>query len=217
MANVLIIAGHPDPKSFSSALADAYAQTAASCGATVSRIDLAQLKFDPVLRHAFKVEQPLEPDLIAASAAIQAAQHVAWFFPLWWGGPPALVKGFIDRVFLPGFAFRYRGRNQLPVKLLAGRSARVVSSMDSPMAWYTLVLRRVLHASFGTATLSFVGFSPIRTTLLSELRFRGEAELARALEQVKSAAARDVRALPAAPAIDHRPAAAVLHTTDSAP
>lgn len=196
MSNVLVIAGHPDSTSFSSAQAQAYAQAAESRGAKVSFIDLAQLHFDPILRRAYKAEQALEPDLVAVAAAIKAADHVAWFFPMWWGGPPALVKGFIDRVFTPGFAFRYRGRNQLPEKLLKGRSARLVSSMDSPLAWYTLVLRRVLHASFGMATLSFVGFSPIRTTMFSELRFRSAPERERALDKVRRAAVSDVAALP---------------------
>jgi putative NADPH-quinone reductase len=198
MSNVLVVAGHPDSNSFSTALAQAYAQAAEASGATVTRIDLAQLQFDPILRRGYKTEQALEPDLAAAAAAIQAAQHVAWFFPMWWGGPPALVKGFIDRVFTPGFAFRYRGRNQLPEKLLSGRSARLVSSMDSPLAWYALVLRRVLHASFGMATLSFVGFSPIRSSMFYELRFRSAAELERALDKVRRAAGSDVAALPSA-------------------
>lgn len=196
MSNVLVIAGHPNSSSFSSALAQAYAQAAEARGAAVTRIDLAQLQFDPILRQGYSVEQTLEPDLVAAAAAIQAADHVAWFFPMWWGGPPALVKGFIDRVFTPGYAFRYRGRNQLPQKLLAGRSARLVSSMDSPWAWYALVLRKMLHASFGMATLSFVGFSPIRSTVFYELRFRSAAERERALDKVRRAAVSDVAALP---------------------
>jgi putative NADPH-quinone reductase len=198
MSNVLVIAGHPNSASFSSALAQAYAQAAEQHGATVTRIDLAQLQFDPILRHGYKQEQALEPDLVAAAAAIQAADHVAWFFPMWWGGAPALVKGFIDRVFTPGYAFRYRGRNQLPEKLLAGRSARMVSSMDSPLAWYALVLRRMLHASFGMATLSFVGFSPVRSTMFYELRFRSAAERERALDKVRRAAVSDVERLPTA-------------------
>jgi putative NADPH-quinone reductase len=200
MPNVLVIKGHPDSSSLSSALADAYAQAAVSCGATLTCLDLAQLKFDPILRRGYKEEQALEPDLVAASAALRAAQHVAWFFPMWWGGPPALVKGFVERVFTPGYAFRYRGRNQMPVKLLSGRSARLVSSMDSPLAWYTLALRRALHAAFGTGTLSFVGFAPIRTSMFYELRFRSEIERKRAFEQVQRAAAQDCAALPAAAA-----------------
>jgi len=204
MSNVLVIAGHPDSTSFSSALAQAYAQAAERRGATVTLIDLAQLQFDPILRRAYKVDQPLEPDLQMAAAAIKAADHVAWFFPMWWGGAPALVKGFIDRVFTPGFAFRYRGRNQLPEKLLKGRSARLVSSMDSPLAWYSLILRRVLHASFGMATLSFVGFSPMRSTMFYELRFRSAAERERALDKVRRAAVSDVAACPTA-----RPVAAL--------
>ena len=63
-----------------------------------------------------------------AQEKLQRAAHVAWFFPTWWGAPPALVKGFIDRAFLPGFAFKNRPGNGLPETLLKGRSSRVVTS-----------------------------------------------------------------------------------------
>jgi putative NADPH-quinone reductase len=195
MSKLLVIVGHPDLDSLTSAFASAYAEAARGSGAHVTRLDLAALCFDPWLRRAYKGEQPLEPDLLVARQAILEAQHIAWFFPMWWGGPPALVKAFIERVFTPGFAFRYRGRNQLPSTLLAGRSARLVTTMDSPAAWYTFVLRRPLHASFGMATLSFVGFSPIQHTTFYETRFRSDGERAKAFAQVRRAAHTDVRAL----------------------
>lgn len=195
MPNVLVLLGHPNLDSFTAGLAQAYAESARECSATVSRLDLTQLAFDPVLRHGFKSEQPLEPDLAAARDAVVAADHLAWFFPMWWGGPPALVKGFVERVFTPGFAFRYRGRNQLPHKLLAGRSARLVTSMDSPGFWYNLALRRPLHASFCVATLSFVGIAPVRTTTLYELRFRSANWRSATLDRVRRAAAKDVCSL----------------------
>jgi len=197
MPKVLILAGHPDSTSFSSALASAYARAAADSGAEVQHIELSQLAFDVVLRQGYKQEQPLEPDLVMAREAITRADHVAWFFPMWWGAPPALVKGFVERTFTPQFAFRYRGRNQLPEKLLRGRSARLVTSMDCPAAWYTLVNRRSVHAAFAGATLAFVGFSPVRSTTFHELRFMDERARQRALDKVARAAQSDVRAAPA--------------------
>ena len=79
--------------------------------------------------------QPLEPDLLDAQASITWAQHLVWVYPIWWGGLPALLKGFLDRIFLPGFAFKYRPNSALWDRLLTGRSAELLVTMDSP-PWY---------------------------------------------------------------------------------
>src|SRR5690606_2273821 len=127
----------------------------------------------PYLRAGFSGQQNLEPDLTMAQDAILRATHVAWFFPTWWAGPPALVKGFIDRAFLPGYAFSYKTARALPETLLKGRSARVVTTMDSPSFWYQLWHRSALHASFVNATLKFVGFGPIKSNTLYRQKYLG--------------------------------------------
>jgi NAD(P)H dehydrogenase (quinone) len=165
----LVVLGHPGPTSFSDVLAHAYADGLRKAGHEVETLTLRELDFDPHLRAGFGDTLPLEPDLVRAQAALRNAKHVAWFFPTWWATPPALVKGFIDRTFLPGFAFKYKGRG-LPEMLLRGRSSRVVTTMDSPGFWYTLWHRASLHASFVNATLKFVGFGPVQATTIYSLR-----------------------------------------------
>lgn len=169
----LVVLGHPNPSSFSDALAEAYAGGLRRGGADVQSLALRELRFDPHLRFGFSGEQQLEPDLRRAQGLIEAASHVAWFFPTWWAGPPALVKGFVDRTFLPGWAFKYRGSgNGLPDALLRGRSCRVVTTMDSPSFWYQLWHRGSVHASLVNATLRYVGFGPVTTTTLYSQRSR---------------------------------------------
>jgi NAD(P)H dehydrogenase (quinone) len=193
MPKLLVLNGHPEPDSFTARLVAAYVEGARE-PAEVRRIDLAALRFDPVLRrdHA---RRPLEPDLQEAAAALRWAEHVAWLFPTWWSGPPALVKGFLDRVLTPGFAYRYRGAGQLPEKLLAGRSARLVTSMDSPRYWYWFAQGRALHRAFVGSTLGFVGFGPVRSTTFYRTRFMTEAQRAAAEERVRSDARSDVAVL----------------------
>ena len=118
----------------------------------VERFDLAALQFDPILRHGYRAEQPLEPDLVRVRAAIERADHLAWVFPTYWASPPTVVRGLVDRLLLPGWAFRFDG-HALPTGLLRGRSARVITTMDSPAWWYRLMLRSPIHHSFGRATL----------------------------------------------------------------
>jgi putative NADPH-quinone reductase len=141
----------------------------------VETIELASLAFDPVLRVGHEAEQPLEPDLVRVKHAIERAQHVAWAFPTYWAAPPAVVRGLVDRLFLPGWAFRYREGNALPEGLLRGRSARVIATMDSPSWWYALAHRRSLQATMGTATLAFCGVRPVRFSVVHRVRELNEA------------------------------------------
>lgn len=129
---ILLILGHPQRGSFCGALADTYRQAAQARGAEVRLLALGDLAFDPVLRTGFDGAQPLEPDLAAAQESIRWAGHLVLVYPTWWGGPPALLKGFVDRVFLPGFAFRYRKGSILWDKLLAGRTADLLVTLDTP-------------------------------------------------------------------------------------
>lgn len=102
MKRILIIQGNPHPGSYCSALATAYQQAALSAGHEAQLIHLHDLNFELNLRHGYRQRTPWEPDLETTWAAIQAADHLVWVYPTWWGGMPALLKGFIDRVFLPG-------------------------------------------------------------------------------------------------------------------
>lgn len=187
----LIIQGHPAPDSFSDALADRYALGLGRRGVTSSRICLRELSFDLNLRAGFSGQQQLEPDLQHAQEVLMAADHVAWFFPTWWSAPPALVKGFIDRTFLPGYAFRYDEGQALPVGHFRGRSARVVTTMDSPAFWYRLWYRSSVHSAFDRATLRFVGFSPVHETTIFRQRELSRAARDRWLQKMVSIGEKD--------------------------
>ncbi len=121
---ILVILGHPSADSLCAGLAQAYMEGALSAGAEVRLLSVGQLGFDPLLHAGYRGAQPLEPDLQAAQAQIAWAGHLVWVYPTWWGAMPALLKGFIDRVFLPGFAFKHHQGSSRWDKLLAGRSAQ---------------------------------------------------------------------------------------------
>ena len=190
MSRLLVINGHPDDQSLSAELAAAYQRGAAE-HVEVTRLDLRELRFDPILHKGYAVPQALEPDLVRATEAIRDARHVAWFFPSWWNAPPALVKGFIDRVFLPGFAFRYDEGKAFPTKLLKGRSARLVTSMDSPWLWHKLMNRSALNVQFERSTLGFSGFSPVASDAFYSARKMTAEARARAANKLQKLGARD--------------------------
>lgn len=86
---VLVILGHPSTDSFCGALMQTYVEAAKSAGHEVRLLRLAALSFDPVLHDGYKQIQPLEPDLLKAQADITWAEHLAFVYPVWWGGIPA--------------------------------------------------------------------------------------------------------------------------------
>jgi NAD(P)H dehydrogenase (quinone) len=132
--HVLILDGYPDEQRLVSSLLDHYAASL-EADVTVQRIALRDLAFDPNLRRGYGADQAWEPDLERVGAALNACDHLVVGFPLWWGGEPMLLKGLLDRILLPGFAFRYHRGNPFWDRLLAGRSADVVITMDTP-PWY---------------------------------------------------------------------------------
>jgi NAD(P)H dehydrogenase (quinone) len=130
----------------------------------VPGIALGQLVFDPILRGGYASTQGLEADLEAAQKAISWAKHLVFVYPTWWGAMPALMKGFIDRVFLPGFAFKYREGSHGWDRLLSGRSAHLVVTMDSPTWYYSWISRMPGHNQMKRTILGFCGIGPVEIT-----------------------------------------------------
>jgi len=121
---------------------------------------------------------------VSARERITNAQHLVIAFPTWWGGWPALLKGFVDRTFLPGFAFSPRPNSLRSDPLLRGRSARLIVTMDAPSIYDWWVYGASSRRSMKTATLAFSGFSPVRTTVFDRIEARTAEERTRILERV---------------------------------
>jgi NAD(P)H dehydrogenase (quinone) len=105
---ILIINGHPDKESFCFGIANAYKKGILNSDAALKEINIRDLKFNPNLEFGYRKRTELESDLLEAQEKIKWANHIVWIYPVWWGSYPAILKGFIDRVLLPGFAFQKR-------------------------------------------------------------------------------------------------------------
>lgn len=134
MTSALIIDGHPDPHSLTSALATRYAEGYGDA----SVLHLRDLDFDVHLRHGYRAHMPLEADLERAKHAMHDARRIVVATPLWWGSVPALLGGFFSRALLPHEEYRYRA-NGLPEGLLAGRAGRILLLADTPRLWMPIV------------------------------------------------------------------------------
>lgn len=167
---ILVMLGHPNRDSLSAALAQAYAEAASTAGHEVRFIALGELVFDPILHLGYRGSQALEPDLETAQDAIRWANHLVFAYPIWWGAMPALLKGFLDRTFLPGFAFRYRTNSILWDRLLAGRSAQLLVCMDTPPWYYRWVYRMPAHNQMRRTILEFSGIKPVKIAEFGPVR-----------------------------------------------
>ena len=167
--NILVILGHTDPNSFCRSLSDAYISGATKSKQSVRIMKLGDLKFDPILYEGYKKIQKLEPDLVRAQKELLWADHVVWVFPIWWGVYPAIMKGFLDRVLLPGFAYKYTGPSKWN-RLLAGRSSRLIVTTGGPALLYKLLGNLPAIYALKYITLQFCGFKPVKTTLFGSIR-----------------------------------------------
>lgn len=183
---ICIIMGHPSKNEcFVRALADAYERGAIASGRTVERFNIGELKFDPILHEGYRVIQSLEPDLVRLQEAIRNADHLVVLYPNWWCTMPALLKGIFDRMFVPGFAFRfYKDGRAGWEKLLKGRSARIIITSDSH-PWILRLLFGDFTNELSRATLGFVGFHPVRVSIFGSIKTAHEVRLAHFLEKAE--------------------------------
>lgn len=175
MKKILIINGHPDKESYGHALADAYKIGALKSNAEIKEIIIADLEFNPNLQFGYRKRTTLEPDLIDAWEKIKWAEHLVWVYPVWWAGLPAMMKGFIDRLFLPGFAFKKRENSLLADGLLKGKTARIISTLDQPNWFYAFINHRPSYWAMKRNTLYFCGVRKIKSTTIGPIRLSKDA------------------------------------------
>lgn len=186
---VLILDGHPDNGRLVSHLLDTY-QESLGAEVEVERIAVRDLMFDPNLRCGYKVVQAWEPDLKRVADALAACDHLVVGFPMCWGSEPAQLKGLIDRVLLPGFAFRYHPDDPFWDRLLAGRSADAIITTDTPSWYLRFAYGNPVVRRWRGQILGFCGFKPVRICKFGPVRHGGaEKNIASWLHKVERLAA----------------------------
>lgn len=185
--NILLILGHPSEKSFCKGLLDAYQKGAENAGANCRTIFISKLKFDVNLTDGYKTGEAmqLEEDLAAAQQLIQWAEHVVLVYPNWWGFMPAITKGFIDRILLPGFAFKNHSGKIFPEKLMKGKSMRLMVTMDTPKWWFYLIYQASQYRILKDIVFGYVGFDPIRFSTFGFIRKSTDKQRAVWLQKVE--------------------------------
>lgn len=185
---IVIIQGHPDPGGgrYGHALASAYTEGAAGAGHEVEILPVAELEF-PLLRTKQEFDGGSPPEVILrCQEAIRAADHLVIIHPLWLGSMPALLKGFLEQVFRPGFAFAKPEKpGRIGPKLLKGKSARVVVTMGMPGFAYRWFYGAHAVKSLERNILAFTGFRPIHRTLIGMVEARDDTGRKKRLAEMR--------------------------------
>ena len=135
MKKIVVIDAHPNEDSLCFALAESYIKGAKGKGHEDYKLRIADLQFNPNLRYGYQKRIDLEPDLLKALDLLRYADHLVWIHPVWWSGLPAMAKGFIDRLFLPGLTYEAIPNSYRMKGLLVNKTAEIIGTLDQP-AWY---------------------------------------------------------------------------------
>ena len=157
--NVLLINGHPRVNSFSDALANAFAEGSSDADVQLKRINVRDISFDLNVAKPVGQHQTTERDIAYARELILWAEHVVFVYPIWWGTAPALLKGFIDRVFTSEFAFLEIDGGTGYAPLLRGKTARLIITMDTPYFVYKWIYGDPGNKAMKRSLLRFCGFT----------------------------------------------------------
>lgn len=188
---ILIINGHPDSESFNAALIQSYKKGVDKTDSSFREIHIGSLNFNPNLEFGYRHRTELEPDLVKAQEYILWEDHLTWIYPVWWGSVPAIMKGFIDRVFLPGFAFKKREGSVWWDRYLTGKTARLICTMDQPPWFYRLRYGSPSHKSMKQMTLQYVGIKKVKITSIGPMRLSKKSFRKKWLEKIEKIALND--------------------------
>jgi NAD(P)H dehydrogenase (quinone) len=157
---VLVVLAHPDPDSFNAALCHELCAGLVEAGHEPDVLDLCAEGFDPRMGAAelrrIGTGAP-ESDVAALQKRVEAAQGLAFVFPMWWASPPAILKGFVDRVLQQGFAFRLASDGMVEGLLRHEKALTLTTTGATREQVEAIGFARALDKTFDEWTLRMCG------------------------------------------------------------
>lgn len=216
--NILYIFAHQEPKSFNSTLKEAAITFLEKNGHSVRLSDLYAMKFNPVLDRADFLQPKntdifnpfleqmnaskkgtFSPDIMNEMEKVKWADLLIFQFPIYFTNLPAIMKGWIDRVFAPGFAFNPATQSAYETGLLKGKKAMTVTSTGAEESWYSEGGQHgdihELLRYFEHCTLEFTGLEVLPSHIVfgagKMSKERVDKEISNYMEKLKSVALQD--------------------------
>ncbi|NNG02050.1 MAG: NAD(P)H-dependent oxidoreductase [Desulfobacteraceae bacterium] len=190
----LIVFTHPYEKSYCSSILQHIVRDFRTKHQDVDIIDLYQEGFNPALDKEalslYKHGKFSDPKVGKFQKLINESNHLLFIFPVWWYDLPAILKGFLDKVFLKDWAYE-DSKSGLPKgKLTFIKKATVISTMKSPGWYYWLMYRNSIKQSFIRGTLKFCGIKKIRWINITDIENISDEDRKRWLKRISRAIGR---------------------------
>ncbi|MCL2383549.1 MAG: NAD(P)H-dependent oxidoreductase [Oscillospiraceae bacterium] len=170
--NYLIIKSHPYSGSFNAGVAATIYETVSMKGHNVTEIDLLSDGFNPVMTaedlEAWKQGQTLDPLIKKYQNQIDDADILVFPFPVWWGGPPAILKGFCDKILLYGWAYKLNESGKL-VGMLNSKKAIVIATSEVANEIIERNYRNPVEGAFVKNTLGDCGIEVIKHMYIDKI------------------------------------------------
>ncbi|PEI91218.1 NADPH dehydrogenase [Bacillus pseudomycoides] len=169
--NVLIIYAHPNPSSFNASILEHVQKGLQKTNHFVTLLDLYKEQFNPVLifnEDKRRRDLVYEEEIEKYRTLVKEADSFIFIYPIWWWGMPAILKGFIDRVFVAGFAYKYEG--VIPKGLLTRKTAWVINTLDSPLWYVALLYRSADWVIMKKGILRFCGIRQIKRSVFQSVK-----------------------------------------------
>lgn len=185
---IAVIHTHPNPDSFTYSLREAVVSQLQELGHQVQDRDLYTLQFDPVLsleEFADSKSGQYREDVRAEQAYIQWADYLIFIYPLWWGTMPALLKGYIDRVFAYGFA--YEVADGEVKQLLTAKKVILITTMGNSDRHYRAIqMYDAMKKTVDAGIFEFAGMNVLEHKYYASVTSVNETTRKEMLEDVKS-------------------------------
>ena len=164
--NTLILYCHPWEGSYNFAILKSITKGLEKRKVSYEILDLVLDGFNPVMTEADLAEYRkgafVDPKVGEYQEKLMRAVEIIIITPIWWGMPPAILKGFFDKVFLPHWAYETTDSGLLQGKLTHIKKATVISTMNSPQFYYNILLKSPLKNSMILGTLKSCGVQNIK-------------------------------------------------------
>ncbi|MDE5052712.1 NAD(P)H-dependent oxidoreductase [Niallia taxi] len=182
--NHLVVYAHPNPESFNHAILETVVQSLQGKGHVVTVRDLYAIGLDPVLKFDGKGE--VSQEVITEQEFISKADAVTFIYPIWWTGMPAILKGYIDRVYSYGFAYQYNAEGGID-KLLSGKKGLIINTHGTPKEIYDSIgMTEALIKTSTTGVFEFCGIESVGHLTFGSVPSVDDTARKEMLEEIKN-------------------------------
>lgn len=185
--DVLIIYAHPNPKSFNHAIKESIIRTLSSLKKSFEVVDLYSINFNPILTgqelYNIFVNNKVSEDVRQQQELVSSSKIIILVHPIWWSGMPAILKGYIDRVFTYGFA--YKEIDGEITGLLSDKRVLIINTFGADEGELNHFGIKDCFDKIYNSIFGFCGIKEIKTKYLYAVPYVPDEERRRMLEEIE--------------------------------